>query len=335
MVCERTRAPESGLFSGSGKEKRSANKSFFMNNGTDPGVFLFEKSACREPPASFDLSRKELDGETGFYYYGARYLNPRTSMWISADPAVGDYAPRAPADDEARKHNGNLPGMGGVFNHVNFHVYHYAGNNPIKYIDPDGNFLHIIIGTVIGAGALTSAITQDLNSLARGEGIQIDPTRVLIATGAGALSGALASTGSGLIGHVIGNAAIGGSANITEQVVEEGDFSKVDWFKVGGSVLAGAVAGKLGGAGANSNGHLSSMANQLGKRLQNAVTHKSGEARIQEMAKAFSCYFKQTGTIEKEMIKGIIRSNIPSAVIGGKEAVENLLNRINEELDSE
>jgi hypothetical protein len=31
--------------------------------------------------------------------------------------------------------------MGGVFNTVNLHVYHYAGNNPVKYIDPDGRFI--------------------------------------------------------------------------------------------------------------------------------------------------------------------------------------------------
>jgi hypothetical protein len=28
--------------------------------------------------------------------------------------------------------------MGGVFNYVNLHVYHYAGNNPVKYVDPTG-----------------------------------------------------------------------------------------------------------------------------------------------------------------------------------------------------
>jgi hypothetical protein len=28
--------------------------------------------------------------------------------------------------------------MGGVFNYVNLHVYHYAGNNPVVLSDPDG-----------------------------------------------------------------------------------------------------------------------------------------------------------------------------------------------------
>jgi RHS repeat-associated protein len=81
---------------------------------------------------------KEQDEETGLYYYGARYLDPKTSRWLSADPAMGEYVPAAPINDDARKRNQNLPGMGGVFNTVNLHVYHYAGNNPVKLVDPDG-----------------------------------------------------------------------------------------------------------------------------------------------------------------------------------------------------
>jgi RHS repeat-associated protein len=86
----------------------------------------------------FRFTGKELDEETGLYYYGARYLDPKVSRWLSADPAMGEYIPSAPINEEARRRNGSLPGQGGVFNLVNLHAYHYAGNNPVKYVDPDG-----------------------------------------------------------------------------------------------------------------------------------------------------------------------------------------------------
>ena len=76
----------------------------------------------------------------GLYYYGARYLDPKYSRWISTDPALGEYIPKAPVNEEAKKYNQNLPGMGGVFNVVNLQLYHYAGNNPVKYTDPTGMY---------------------------------------------------------------------------------------------------------------------------------------------------------------------------------------------------
>jgi hypothetical protein len=33
-----------------------------------------------------------------------------------------------------------------VFNTVNLHLYHYAGNNPVKYTDPDGKDVYNCFG---------------------------------------------------------------------------------------------------------------------------------------------------------------------------------------------
>ena len=105
---------------------------------TPYGELWIEEVAAGLDKLPFRFTGKEMDEETGLYYYGARYLDPKYSRWLSGDPALGEYIPKAPIDDEAKKHNENLPGMGGVFNVVNLHLYHYAGNNPVKYTDPDG-----------------------------------------------------------------------------------------------------------------------------------------------------------------------------------------------------
>ena len=59
------------------------------------------------------FNAKEFDEETGLYYYGARYYDPRLSLWMSTDPMQEKY-----------------PWITS---------FCYTFNNPIKFIDPDGN----------------------------------------------------------------------------------------------------------------------------------------------------------------------------------------------------
>ena len=73
-------------------------------------VFVEERNNIWNTPYLFNA--KEFDEETGLYYYGARYYEPRISLWISTDPKQESY--------------------------FAFSSYVYCGNNPLIYIDPNG-----------------------------------------------------------------------------------------------------------------------------------------------------------------------------------------------------
>ena len=85
---------------------------------TPYGELWIEEVAAGLNKLPFRFTGKEMDEETGLYYYGARYLDPKYSRWISTDV-----------------------GAGGIYNTVNFNVYHYGNNNPIKYTDPTGMWI--------------------------------------------------------------------------------------------------------------------------------------------------------------------------------------------------
>lgn len=73
-------------------------------------VFIEERNSVWNTPYLFNA--KEFDEETGLYYYGARYYEPRLSLWLSTDPAQEKYS------------------------HIN--TYCYAFNNPLNFVDLHG-----------------------------------------------------------------------------------------------------------------------------------------------------------------------------------------------------
>jgi len=110
----------------------------------------------------YKFTGKELDKETGLYYFGARYYDARLSRWISTDPALEKYIPK-PNDYDTEhdfywylQQDGSkkLAGLGGVFNAVNLDLYHYAGNNPVKLVDPDGEKVYGFYAAIGGAGVI-------------------------------------------------------------------------------------------------------------------------------------------------------------------------------------
>jgi RHS repeat-associated protein len=60
----------------------------------------------------FRFNGKEWDEETGNFYYGARYYDPKISVWLSVDPLAHEYPSWSP--------------------------YVFTINDPINLVDPDG-----------------------------------------------------------------------------------------------------------------------------------------------------------------------------------------------------
>ena len=54
---------------------------------------------------------------------------------MSTDPELEEYIPNAGKATICEI--GKLSGIGGVFNFINLNLYHYAANNPMRYIDPN------------------------------------------------------------------------------------------------------------------------------------------------------------------------------------------------------
>src|SRR5690606_21767978 len=99
----------------------------------------------------YKFNGKELDEETGLYYYGARYYNPRTSVWLSVDP-IALWQPVQEVEHYIEgQHNG------GYFNPKNMSVYGYTYQNPIIYVDPNGKQTYFMHGTFVDHFSMSTA----------------------------------------------------------------------------------------------------------------------------------------------------------------------------------
>ena len=119
-------------------------------------VFVEERNNIWNTPYLFNA--KEFDEETGLYYYGARYYDPRVSLWISVDP-ISNFDPRNSENYIDGQHNG------GFYNSLNLFPYEYCYQNPIRLIDPNGKQVDITItDKVIGYANLRVIVSSNIKN---------------------------------------------------------------------------------------------------------------------------------------------------------------------------
>ncbi|MDH6310602.1 RHS repeat-associated protein [Dysgonomonas sp. PFB1-18] len=148
-------------------------------------VFIEERNNTWNTPYLFNA--KELDEETGLYYYGARYYDPRTSIWLSVD-ALATYNPFEEENFINGQHNG------GIYNSFNHGVYSYCYQNPVKYVDPNGKqgIPGVVIGLVTEYGSIIGEkmLFEDMSFIEANKDLSwYDAGKIAIAGGMGAVSG--------------------------------------------------------------------------------------------------------------------------------------------------
>ncbi len=164
-----------------------------------------------------------FDTETDFYFLNTRYFNPQSSRFISADDSdIID---------------------GGADHLVENNLFSYCLNNPIAYSDDEGNWVHLAIGAGIGAfmGVTTSLLSGER-----------DMATLVVDGVFGAVSGALAASGVGLGGQILGGAFLGATQNLCKQnYIQKKKVKEIDKVSLIADTTMGAVSGLLGGKGAN------------------------------------------------------------------------------------
>ena len=213
------------------------------------------------------------DEESGLYYVQKRFYNSDICRFVSCDITDNlEYSTDSLSDKN---------------------LYNYCDNGPINRYDSGGDFWHIAVGAVFGA--VCSAAAQVVTNLATG---QKAFDGVVKAAAVGAVSGALAASGAGLVAQIAGNAALSAADSVYSQAKEKG-ITNINPGEVAVETLIGAVSGAAGGKGFSKTVNLRT----LNRRLTSKVL--SGSKTIAR--KAVRYYVSQTKTIIKRGLLPAIR----------------------------
>ncbi|TYQ13252.1 UNVERIFIED_CONTAM: RHS repeat-associated protein [Acetivibrio alkalicellulosi] len=206
----------------------------------DYDSFGNEKDPTEGDTNPFRYAGEYWDEETGTYYLRARYYDPGIGRFICEDSFWGfDNDP------------------------LSLNLYTYCANNPVLFIDPDGEFWQVAAGALIGAtaGAVISYGTQVAANISQ-NGFSADAFTDVNwkAVGASAVGGAVTGallTVPGAQGVALGMAktmawsgASVATGNAVNQVITKGEINYVEYISSG---LTGAAFGGFSHHFANTN----------------------------------------------------------------------------------
>ncbi len=129
------------------------------------------------------FTAKRLDDAIGLYYFNARWYNPELGRFVSPDPLYLFHPEQG--IQEPRRLN----------------PYAYAGNNPIRFVDPTGLGFWDVLGAIVVVIAVVVAVVA-ITVLTAGVGTAIGFGTLALYAGAAGLAGAA-------VGAVVGGIVYG------------------------------------------------------------------------------------------------------------------------------
>ena len=239
--------------------------------------------------------------EFGLVNMNARLYDPALGRFLAPDPFV------------------QMPDLS-----QNFNRYSYAMNNPLRYVDEDGEFIHIIIGAVIGgtANLIYKAVSGQLHSFKDGfAAFGIGAAAGGLGAATGGLAFAAAGGAAGGIGGFLAGAAAGSASTAVMMPVQSagnslyfGDpFMSLKDYGLG--ILGGALTGGIGNgmvAALKGNNFWTGKDVKFGRTIfsfKNTATRPAPEMRLMEAS--------------KPQITGIQRSNLPTEITVSDQVGQN------------
>lgn len=128
-----------------GSDGLGSTTSLFSTSATIATSYTYSSFGATTPSGSvvnpLQFTGRELDAETGLYYYRARYYDPSTGRFLNEDPT----------------------GFNGGIN-----LYGCVGNDPINKTDPDGTGIVDCANALADLARATFNLEQDLSQIPKG-----------------------------------------------------------------------------------------------------------------------------------------------------------------------
>ena len=210
----------------------------------------------------------------------SRYYNPELGRFINADAFA-------------------TTGQGLLGNNM----FAYCGNNPMLREDDEGKLWNVVAGAVIGG--LLGGVSKAIECVANGESVEKVIAQVLVSTACGAIGGALAATGIGLVGQGVIGGVLGAAESAVNQLISTGEINST---RLAIDTVSGAAGGLIGGKGA-AHGH-KFMAYHRKQFVKNASIEGLSEAIIK--------FGKHTWKWTKSNLKGATYWGVIRAFVGNK-----------------